>query len=51
MADARKDATITKIWKNIQKLRPQRENDQVKTTGYEDEMGDNVEDLEDSDNE
>lgn len=49
MTEARKNATIRKIDKRVQKIRSQHETERIQTTGYEDEMGDDVRDLVESD--
>lgn len=49
MTRARQDATLRKIERSVGKLLPQQDNDRVIVTGYEDEMGDDIRDLEDSD--
>jgi hypothetical protein len=49
MTKARQDATLKKIERGVVKLLPQQDNDRVLVTGYEDEMGDDIRDLEDSD--
>ena len=50
MTQARKDATIQNLNKRVQKIRSNHEIVTIETTGYEDEMGYNVRDLMDSDN-
>ncbi|KAG0638798.1 hypothetical protein HOY80DRAFT_1076947 [Tuber brumale] len=45
MSEARKNATIRKIEKRVQKIRSQHETERIETTGYKDDMGDNVHDL------
>ncbi|PUU72134.1 hypothetical protein B9Z19DRAFT_1139310 [Tuber borchii] len=40
MAEARKNATIRKIDRHVQKIRSQHETERIETAGYEDEMGD-----------
>ncbi len=49
MTRTRQDATLKKIERSVAKLLPQQENDRVIVTGYEDEMGEDIRDLEDSD--
>ena len=49
MTKVRKNATIQKIDKCVQKIRSQHKTEQIKTAGYEDEMGDDVCDLIESD--
>ena len=49
MTEVRKKATIRKIDKRVQKIRSQHEWEGIETTGYEDEMGDDVRDLIESD--
>jgi hypothetical protein len=49
MTKARQDATLKKIERGVVKLLPQQDNDRVIVTGYEDEMGEDIRDLEDSD--
>jgi len=45
MAEARKKATIRKINRCVQKIRSHHETERIETAGYEDEMGDDVRDL------
>ena len=49
MTRARQDATLKKIERSVGKLLPQQDNDRVMVTGFEDEMGEDIRDLEDSD--
>ena len=49
MTRVRQDATLKKIERSVGKLPPQQNNDRVMVTGYEDEMGEDIRDLEDSD--
>ena len=49
MTRARQDTTLKKIERSVGKLLPQQNNDRVMVTGYEDEMGEDIRDLEDSD--
>ena len=49
MTRARQDATLKKIERSVGKLLPQQDNDRVMVTGYEDDMGEDIRDLEDSD--
>ena len=49
MTRARQDATLKKIERCVGNLLPQQDNDRVMVTGYEDEMGEDIRDLEDSD--
>ena len=49
MTEARKNATIQKIDRRVQKIRSQHETERIETAGYEDEMGDDVRDLIESD--
>jgi len=46
----RKKATIRKINRRVQKIRSDHETERIETAGYEDEMGDDVRDLIESDN-
>jgi hypothetical protein len=39
---------LKKIERSVGKLLPQQDNDRVKVTGYEDKMGEEIRDLEDS---
>ena len=50
MSDMRNNATILKINRRVQKTRSQRETEQIETAGYEDEMGDELRHLNESDN-
>jgi len=45
MAEARKKANIQKISRWMQKIRSHHETERIKPAGYEDEMGDDVRDL------
>ena len=45
MSDMRKNATIWMIEKCMQKIRSQHETERIETAKYEDEMGDDVHDL------
>ena len=49
MAEARKKATIRKINRCVQKIRSHHETERIKTAAYEDEKGDDVRDLIESD--
>jgi hypothetical protein len=49
MTRARQDATLKKIEHGVVKPLPQQDNDRVLVTGYEEEMGENIRDLEDRD--
>ena len=49
MSDTRKNATILKINRRVQKIRSQHETERIETAGYEDEIGDDVRDLIESD--
>ena len=49
MTRARQDATLKRIERSLGKLLPQQDNNRVMVTGYEDEMGEDIRDLEDSD--
>ena len=49
MTRARQDATLKKIHCSVANLLPQQDKDRVIVTGYEDEMGEDIRDLEDSD--
>ena len=49
MAEVRKNATIQKIDRQVQKIWSQHETEQIETAGYEDEMGDDQRDLIESD--
>jgi hypothetical protein len=49
MTEARKNATIRKIDRRVQKIRSHHQTEQIATAGYEDEMGDDVRDLIESD--
>jgi len=49
MAEPRKKATIQKINRCVQKIRSHHETERIATAGYEDEMGDDVHDLIESD--
>ena len=49
MTRAQQDATLKKIEHSVGKLLPQQDNNRVMVTGYEDEMGEDIRDLEDSD--
>jgi hypothetical protein len=51
MSKARQEATMKKIKRRISKLLPQPELGQILVAGYEDEMGEDIQDLEDSDGE
>ena len=51
MSKARQEATLKKIERGISKLLPQPELGRIGVTGYEDEMGEDIQDLEDSDGE
>jgi hypothetical protein len=51
MSKARQDATLKKIEKEIWKHLQQVESSRVAATGYEDEMGEDIRDLEGSDHE
>jgi len=50
MAEAPKKATIRKINRWVQKIGSHHETERIATAGYEDEMGDDVRDLIESDN-
>ena len=43
------NATILKVNRRVQKIRPQHETERIETAGYDDEMGDDVRDLIESD--
>ena len=49
MTRARQDTTLNKIERSVGNLLAQQDNDRVIVTGYEDEMGEDIRDLEDSD--
>jgi len=49
MSDMRKNATIRMIDRRVQKIRSHHETERIETAGYEDEMGDDVRDLIESD--
>jgi len=49
MAEAQKKATIRKIKRCVQKIRSHHETERIETAGYENEMGDDVRDLIESD--
>ena len=49
MAEARKKATIRKINRCVQKIQSHHKTERIETAGYEDEMGDDVRDLIESD--
>ena len=49
MAEARKKATIRKINRCVQKIRSHHETERIETAGYKDEMGDDVRDLSETD--
>lgn len=46
MTTARQDALIKKIERGIDKLRPKPDDADIQVSGYDDEMGDNIRDLE-----
>ena len=46
MTKARQDATIRKIERSVEKLLPKPDDADITAGGYEDEMGDNIQDLE-----
>jgi hypothetical protein len=46
MTTARQDATIRKIERGIDKLRPKPDDAGIQVSGYDDEMGDDIRDLE-----
>jgi hypothetical protein len=46
MTTARQDATIKKIERGIDKLRPKPTDADIQVSGYDDEMGDDIRDLE-----
>ena len=46
MIKARQDATIKEIVRNVGKLIPKADRADILVDGYEDEMGDNIQDLE-----
>jgi hypothetical protein len=48
MTKARQEATLKKIERSVKKLLPQQDDDRVLVTGYEDEMGEDIGDLEES---
>ena len=48
MTKARQEATLKMIVRSVRKLLSQRDDDQVLVTGYEDEMGEDIGDLEES---
>ena len=50
MTEAQKNATIQKIDRQVQKIQSQHDTEQIETAGYEDEMGNDVRDLIESDN-
>ncbi|KAG0643367.1 hypothetical protein HOY80DRAFT_1033408 [Tuber brumale] len=45
MSEARKNATIQKIEKSVQKIRSQQETERIETAGYEDDVGDDEEPI------
>jgi len=49
MAEARKKPTIRKINRCVQKIRSHHETERIETAGYEDEMGDDLCNLIESD--
>ena len=49
MTRARQEATLKKNERSVGKLLPQQDNDRVMVTGDEGEMGEDIRDLEDSD--
>ena len=48
MSKARQEATLKKIERGISKLLPQPELGRIVVAGYEDEIGEDIQDLEDS---
>ena len=48
MTKARQEATLKKIERSVRKLLPQQDDHRVLVTGYEDEMGEDIGDLEES---
>jgi hypothetical protein len=49
MTMARQDATLKKIERGVVNLLPQEDKDRVIVTGYQDELGEDIMDLEESD--
>ena len=49
MSNMRKNLTIQMIDRRLQKIRSYHETERIETAGYEDEMGDDVRDLIESD--
>ena len=46
MTKARQEATIRKIERSVEKLLPKPDDSGIPVGGYDDEMGDNIQDLE-----